>query len=253
MNEHIKNLLISEVSSLDGDVALYVKFLNTNQEVAINETSQFWAASLVKVFIASYFYDQVNQNKIDPNIWITVKKENNVLGSGIAHLLDSETKYLISDLVVLMLTLSDNSATNEIIDLLGFENIENYILKIGLKNTTLKHKLLIPAGKGPNLTTAQDMGFLLELLYKSKLPYSDKILNIMNEAKDRDRIPLLIPNEIKIPHKYGSLPEAMHDIGIIYAKEPFIFVFLSDNQKDKLKTNKILSECAKICFDFVQI
>ncbi len=248
--EHEINKLKSE---LTGDDGIYIKFLNSSKTIGVNEHFQFWSASVINIAIACYFYKRVDEGKINAEEWVSIKAENIVLGSGIAHLLNPETKFKLEDLVVLMLTLSDNATANELIDLLGWEEIGNYISNdLKLENTTFKHKFLIKAGRGPNLTTASDMGNLLEMLYKKALPYSDKILEIMNEEKDRNRIPLYIPNDIKIPHKYGSLPEAVHDVGIVYAKNPFIFVFLSDNQLDKHRTTNVLSKCAKLCFDYAQ-
>lgn len=108
--------------------------------------------------------------------------------------------------------------------------------------------MMIAAGRGPNLTTAEDMGKLLEMLHNNKLGGSKQLLRVMNEVTLRTRIPAKIPNDIKIPHKEGSLKEAVHDVGIVYGENTFIFYFLSDDQKDKEKTHAVLSSLAKECF-----
>jgi beta-lactamase class A len=244
-----KDELLNHINQLDGQVALKVKFLGTNEEININEEAQFWAASVIKVPIAATFYKKVKNKEIEENARCRISNENIVLGSGVAKLLSRDTDFSAKDLVTLMLTISDNSATNQVIDLVGPENVESYMAEIGLNNTTFKHKMMIAAGRGPNLTTAQDMSVLLEKLYKSELPGSDEILSIMQEQMDRTRIPLYIPNDIKIAHKYGSLPQALHEVGIVYSENPFIFCFFSDDQKDKRKTNEVLSQCARLCYE----
>ena len=82
------------------------------------------------------------------------------------------------------------------------------------------------------------------------MPGSKEVLELMQEQVDRTRIPLYIPNDVKISYKNGSLQQAMHEVGIVYSKNPFIFCFFSDDQKNKRKTNEVLSKCAKDCFNY---
>ncbi len=249
MINNLEKAIQNQINTLQGQVGLNIKFLNTNEEIKINEKLQFWAASIIKVPIACTFYNQVSEGKITGDTRTTISAENIVLGSGVAKLLDNSISFTLKDLVTLMLVASDNSATNQIIDIIGWENVEAYMKSLGLNDTTFRHKMMITAGRGPNLTTAKDMSNLLEMLYTNTLPGSREILNLMQEQIDRTNIPLYIPNEVAIAHKYGALPEALHEIGIVYSSNPFIFCFFSDDQKDKHVTNEILSQCAKLCFD----
>ena len=57
---------------------------------------------------------------------------------------------------------------------------------------------------------------------------------------------------IDISYKNGSLEQAVHEIGLIRSKNPFIFCFYSDDQNDKRATSEVLSRCAKLCFDYSQ-
>jgi len=238
------------LNSLSGDVGFYVKFFDTHEEIKYNERGQFWAASVIKIPILVEFYRQVSEERIDPSERVSVKEENRVDGSGVIKLLDASTNFTLKDLCTLMIAVSDNSATNELIDFVGWENIGAYMQSLGLGDTTFKHKMQIKAGRGPNLTTAFDIALLLEKLHKKELSYSEEILNMLNETRLRDRIPVLLPNNIFLPHKTGSLPEAVHDVGIVYSKRPFVFTFLSDNQKDKVITKQTCANCAKLCFDY---
>lgn len=248
--ENLKTQLTNKLSSLEGNVGLYVKFINTNQEYKYNENTQFWAASVIKIPIALTLFKKYENEPSKLMERIEIDKENNVEGSGITKLLDKGILFSYKDLATLMLVLSDNTATNQLIDLVGTETVEEYMKDIGLLNTTLRHKMMIKAGKGPNLTTPQDMGNLLEKMYMNELAGSQEILDIMQEQIDRTKIPQLLPNDIRVSHKYGSLEESMHEVGIVFSTKPFIFSFFSDTQKDKKKTNEILSQCAKDCFDY---
>lgn len=246
----LEEKLSKELSILDGSIALSVKFLKTHEEFGYNQDVQFWAASVIKIHIALTFYKVANSKGFDFTSRPEILPENRVAGSGIIKLLDESTGYTYNDLLILMMAVSDNVAANQIIDEIGWESVENYMKELGLENTTFRHKMMIPAGRGPNLTTAQDMNHLLEKMYNNEIPGSADILQMMQEQIDRSRIPLYIPNDIKISYKNGSLPEALHEVGIVYSENPFIFCFFSDDQKDKRMTNDVLSRCAKHCFDY---
>jgi beta-lactamase class A len=248
--EDLSTQLNTEIQKLPGQTALTVQFLNSSETININETTQFWAASVIKILIACEFFNQANLEKIDLKHKTLIHNENLVQGSGIIKLLDPSDELTYLDLVKLMLTISDNTATNELVDLLGWENIDLYARNLNLTNTTFKHKMMIKAGRGPNLSTTADINQLLLKLYKNQLPGSQQLLTILKEQQDRRRIPLLLPNDVEIANKTGSLERAVHDAGIVFAKNPFIFVFFSDDQEDKLLTVDVIAKCAKYCFDF---
>jgi beta-lactamase class A len=238
-------------SQLDKNFSYYVKFINTNEVIEHNSDKQFWAASLIKIPIALYLFDQASKDKINLDDWINIKDQNYVDGSGITQLLDNSTKYKIKDLVMLMFSVSDNSAANELVDLLGWENIDNYIKNdLELSNTFFKHKLFIKAGRGPNLTCTKDMNSVLEKLYSGDLHGSDEILKMMNQEKDRRRIPLLLPNKIDISHKVGNLYDGTHDVGIVFSKNPFIICLMCDDQKNKRLIDQVYSEVTMMCFKY---
>jgi beta-lactamase class A len=243
--------LDASLSKLLGSVSLKVKFLSSDAEYFYKQDEQFWAASVIKIPIACVVYMQQFSGVLDSSLRHKIKPENRVEGSGIAKIFDSDTAFTLHDLLVLAITISDNSATNELIDIIGWESVENYMKELGLENSTFRHKMMITAGRGPNLTTAQDMAILLEKLYTHEIPGSKELIEIMKHTRLRDRISARIPNNIPIAHKPGSLPKAMHEVGIVYSKNPFIFCFFSDDQEDKEITRRVLGECAQCCYEFV--
>ncbi len=246
----LENQISIQLDKLGGDFGLHIEFLKTNEVFSKNTQLQFWAASIIKIVIACTYFKQLADLKFDAKTRVVINESNFVLGSGVLKLIDRTNSYTYNDLVTLMLAVSDNSATNELIDILGIDNIEDYIKELKLANTTLKHKMMIKAGKGPNFTTAADQALLLKLLYKNSIPESTEVLTLMKEETDRRRLPLLIPNAIEIAHKTGSLEQAVHNVGIVYSKNPFIFSFLSDDQLDKQLTTNVLATCAKLCYDY---
>lgn len=247
----LQDLLQEQLSRLPGDVALSVKFLDSEEIFEHNSNLKFWAASVIKIPICLTVYKQIQEGTLDPEKRYKIAGNNKVDGSGISKLFSPDTEFTLRDLVVMAITISDNSASNQLVDIVGGANvIEDYILKIGMTSTTHRHKMMIKAGKGPNLITAQDISFLLEKMYKNKLPGSGELLEIMKHTRLRDRIVDLLPNSVLVSHKPGSLPEAVHEVGVIYSQKPFTFCFFSDEQKDKRQAKRALSTCAKLCYEY---
>lgn len=246
----ISETLLNELNLLTGSVALSIKDLKSGDTFHYNQDFQFWAASTIKVPIALTFFSKQANDFPDLNKKIQIEEDNFVLGSGIVKLLDHINYYSFKDLITFIFTVSDNTATNQLIDYVGWQEIDKFMQSIGMINSTLKHKMMIAAGRGPNLTTSRDMLHILEMMYFNKLKGSEVILEAMCEQIDRTRIPRYIPNSIKIAHKFGTLPKAVHEVGIVYSKNPFIFCFFSDEQQNKELTTNILSKCAKLYYEY---
>lgn len=247
--ELLQKELIKKVKRLKGDTSLYIRFLRNTKTIAHNSTKEFWAASLIKLPVVISLFDLLAEEKLALDQIIDIADVNIVKGSGIIHLL-SQRQFDLVDLITLTLTLSDNTAANQLIDIAGMPEINQKLKDLGLTSTVLKHKLMIEAGQGPNITTAQEMGTIFELLFTNKLAASNKILELLNEEKRRDGIPTLLPNELFLPHKTGNLTNGFHDAGIVYAKNPFIFCFLSDDLENKIKDKQLVSELAEQCFTY---
>ncbi|MFC1755937.1 serine hydrolase [Patescibacteria group bacterium] len=246
----LSNKLNEELNKLQGQVGLSVDFVDIGDLFEFNSDDKFWAASVIKLHISGTVYKQIEDRVLDNKKRYAIDEVNRVDGSGISKLFDKDTLFTLHDLIVMSIAISDNSTANQLTEIVGADSIEEFIQEIGLKNTSFKHKMMIKAGKGPNLITARDATLFLKKLYNKELPGSEKILEIMKHTKLRNRIPDRIPNDVEVAHKPGSLPRAMHEVGIVYSKRPFIFSFFSDDQEDKKLTNEVLSKCAKLCFDY---
>lgn len=242
--------IIKIVNPLSGNISIYIKYLLTNDEIKFNEQMQMRAASIIKIPILCTFYNQIKQNNFDIEKWVKIKDKNIVEGSGVLKLLNRETEYMIYDLARLMIILSDNSATNEIIDIIGWKSVETYMKKISLNQITFRHKMMVKAERGENLITAENIGNLLEKIYRNSIEGSSEMMQILKSQQMKSYLPKLLPKNIRVANKTGMLVDSLHDVGIVFSKTPFIFVFLSEEQKSREETGKILSQCAKLCFNY---
>lgn len=165
-----------------------------------------------------------------------VNQDEIVGGTGIINNLSPGSNFTWNDLMMLMVVVSDNTATNLIIDLLGIDHINSFFQKTGLKNTTLERKMFdidaIKLGKN-NYTTAKDMGFLLALLARGEYfdsRVANSVLNVMIRQICATKLPALIPalpyyeagpfsmnvpdGRVIVANKTGELPGIQHDIGV---------------------------------------
>lgn len=248
------------VKSFNGVVGIGFKNLSNGEEFYINGDKRFLTASVFKVFVLIELYNQAIKSKINLSDRYTLKNSDKSLGSGVLQLLDEGLQPTIRDLAKLMMILSDNTATDIIMDMVGKENINNTIRNIlGLKNTrvmlTTREILLDIAGtndiesakrnfeemkintngkwatdfKDNDITTPKEMVKTLELLYKKKIltPEScEEIIDIMKNCQTGSaRIKRFLPPNVKVAHKTGTMPGVVNDAGILFTpKGDYILV-----------------------------
>ncbi len=123
-----------------------------------------------------------------------------------------------------MIIISDNTATNVLIDLLGYEEINKMAELLNCKNTVLQRKMMdfeaVKLGK-ENLTTALDMALIMEAIY-NKTILSEKscnmMIDILKRQRHRDKLPRYIVDDVALANKTGELDGINHDIGIFYLR-----------------------------------
>ena len=135
------------------------------------------------------------------------------------------------DLCWLMITISDNMATNMLIDLLGVDNIQENIRRLGLEGVSISRKLF---EKRPgfrektNYVSAAGIGKLLEMIYQGELvsrEASREMMEMLLAQQCTNKMPLLLPGEGRTAHKTGEDDGITHDTGIVFSKKPFIVCF----------------------------
>jgi beta-lactamase class A len=157
------------------------------------------------------------------------------------------------DLVTLMIIVSDNTATNLLIDFLGPENINETLQILGSQNSRLNRRLFEPqlSRRGiQNYITAGDMGQLLEKIYKEEAispEASRKMLHILScQQLGGGKIPFYLHSRgIRVAHKTGEDDGITHDVGIVFAKEPFVLC-LCANDTDVPGFERLMQDAARL-------
>lgn len=230
--------IISRLKNMKGDVSFYYKNLVTQETIKYNEEKPILAASVIKLTVLVECFNQIKKDAISKDDIFITKEKDKVPSCGALNYMRENLKITLEDLYVLMIILSDNYATNILIDKLGIDNINKTIKEIGLKNTVLNRKMF-DADKAAlgleNYISAGDIAYLLEKMYNKELideKSSEEMINILKNQRLNSKVPFFIQSikpKVNIAHKTGEDTNITHDVGIVFAKEPFIVCFCGNN------------------------
>ncbi len=230
---------IAEIRGLEstygGRLGLMAKNLKTGETVAYNASERFPTASVIKLPIMAAFFHMVDRNQIDPAMKVELTPDDKK-PSLLEQMSDGMTMTLM-DAVKLMIVLSDNTATNLVLDRLAGTHeerlrcVNDLLLEKGLKNTRLLNRLYTWSSKkdtpeairyGIGVSTPEDMVALLEALYRKTLvdPSScDAMVAILKEQFYNDMIPRFLPaadcKVLEVAHKTGGVSETKVDVGLV--------------------------------------
>lgn len=233
-NDTVKKIqeLINEDEGTD--YSIYVNTLDGKQPYIYND-QQFRSASMIKVFILAKAMEEIHNGKLDEEKILTLREEDKVGGAGSLVGYPDGAELTVAEVLRLMIIQSDNTATNMMIDLLGMDNINEYIQREGYTQSVLHRKMMdtaaIEDGKR-NFTSAKDLGTFFTKLYRHQCispELDDKMIDLLVQQTDTEGFPTALPNR-KIAHKTGELMELYHDGGIIYSSNHnYVLCILSDN------------------------
>jgi len=256
----LTNYARQTIRRLGGSVALVAKNLTTGETIAINADEPFPSASIIKVLILIEVYRQVAAGRLNLDTLVPLDPKEVVGGSGILFELHAGIPLTVQDLVHLMITLSDNTASNLLIDLCGIEALIATANELGLKKSLVQRRFFDYAARAKgrdNWATASDIVHLFERLVRGELPASETQLAILARCQDRTKMALYFPEEHRIAHKSGEIEGVRHDGGVVYRPGPtpaawqpaFLFCMLTRNQADVLRTDQAIG---RLCRRFYQ-
>jgi beta-lactamase class A len=236
---------------------IVVEDLSTGWRIEINPDKLFPSASLAKVPIMASCFLSAAGNKLDLESKVRLLRRDKVAGSGVIKNLPDGSVFSVNELMTIMITKSDNTASNLLIDLLGRDYLNESFHKLGLRNTNLARKMMdfFSRKQGrENYTTARDMAFLLEEIYYGRLinrEYSRRCLEMLM-AEDPRRIPARLPPGTPVAHKTGLEYGVCHDAGIVFVPEGnfIICVLTRHNYKNSYPAKRFIARIAGKVYDF---
>lgn len=181
------------------------------------------SASTIKTPILLAVLDQVAAGKLDLSAQIPLDPANLLEDTAVFEEENREESYSLWEYLYWMIVESDNTATNTILDLVGFDVINTYIRDtLGLTGTVCRRKMLdfeAKAAGRDNVTTAADQCRCYALLGRRAIltpPLLDVALDFLTRQRSMDCFLRYIPHPITIAHKTGGLDHVDHDAGLLW-------------------------------------
>lgn len=225
--------VIARASEMPGDVAVWYMDLTSGKVHAYNEDAPLIAASVIKLFIMAEAMRAIEAGKLRADTEFIKTAQMNMPSCGALSYMHDGLKVTLMDLVTLMIILSDNTATNMLIDYLGMDKINAEIARIGAEGCALNRRLFDREASRAgiqNYITAAGVGRFFRMLWEGRVvspQASEKMLSILKNQRLNGKLPFFL--DCPIAHKTGEDDGITHDAGIIYARSPFILVMLSNN------------------------
>ncbi|AFZ02590.1 serine hydrolase [Calothrix sp. PCC 6303] len=226
--------------------------LDTNSFVDINGARTFSSASTIKLPILIALFQEVDAGKIRLEDSIATKQELLAGGSGDIQQAPIGTKYTILDLATKMITISDNTATNMLIERLGgIENLNQRFRGWGLASTSLRN--LLPDLKGTNTTSPKDLAGLIAMITKGNIVTNqsrDRILDIMRRTVKDTLLPSGIDQGATIAHKTGDIASMVADVGLIESAtgKRYIAGVMVERPNNDNRAETLISSISRLTF-----
>lgn len=249
--------IVSRLEKLPGKIGFYYKNLATGEVITYQEDESFQAASVIKLYIMAEAVRQCREGILSRDDMISVDRESCVPSCGALTYMHDGLEVSIQDLYTLMIILSDNSATNILIDILGEDAVNEGIRALGHTKTQLNRKMYdtVKSAQGiQNYVCPLELGIFLEQLYNGEVfdaDSSEHMLSVMKNQRLNGKIPFYIhtiPGHGPIAHKTGEDTGITHDVGIVYAKQPFVLVFLG-NDTDVARYEREMADISRMLYE----
>lgn len=259
----LKNKFAAKLQSIadrsDAVVGFAVKDLRTGEQFLTNEKEIFPTASSIKIFILTEVYRQASEGKFKLTDVKPLSSSARVSGSGVLSMLGEKTVSMsIRDYCVLMMNLSDNTATNFLIDLVGMKNVNEFAAKNGCTSTKLQRIMMdVQAAKEgrENISSPADFLVILEKLFRGEIvskQASDDMLSIMKLDKD-GALKSGIPPGVVIANKGGDIEGIKCDAGIIYLENaPYIICVMTKMLLKDSDGNTIITEISQAAYQYLE-
>ena len=211
------------------------------------------AASLSKICIAIELFRRADLGQFDLDERLDTSTEPRVGGGGVLDYLHPDTRLTLNDLCFLMLGVSDNTAANFLLDLLGIGEINETLSRLNLEHTRLARHFMdweARANHRDNLTTAADIATLLLLIRGNALPGARRLRDLLAAQQCADDIAAWLPDTAQLAHKTGSLADTFHDAGILTGPSgACVFCVLTTAQPDPPAARAAVGHTIRLLWD----
>lgn len=206
-------------------VGVKAHVLGTERTWGVGAETMLPAASTIKLGILVALHRDVDAGRIGLDDEIAIDPDVKVQGSGVLTWLHDGLRLPVSDLAYLMIAISDNTASNVLIDLVGRERVQWTLDDLGLTRTQMNRRFLgrMPgAGEPENITTAGDLADLLTAVWVDRAASPEacaRMRETLRLQQNLARIPRSFPESYRFAGKTGSVGDVVHDAGVVETSE----------------------------------
>lgn len=251
----LEQQLETEAAALDGVAGYTIVDLTSGERFGRMQDEQFPTASTIKLAILYELFKQADEGKLRLDDSRPLDRRHVVGGSGILDELAAPAMPL-RDYATLMIMLSDNSATNLLIDAVGMQNVNARMSALGLGKTLLRRRMIDmeAARRGDeNVSTPGEIARLLEVIYRADGLTKEShqaMLAILKKPKST-ALRAGVPTNIEVANKPGGLEGVAVDAGIVYLdRRPYVFSMMTTYLKQESAGDDAIERASRRVFDY---
>lgn len=220
------------VVNFPASTAVEVMDLSTGYHIGYNAAAPMPAASTIKVPVMVEVFHQLEEGRFDLDRQVTLLASDKDYGSG--DLCDAPvgSTYSVDELLNKMIDISDNTATNMLIRLVGLHSINRTMVDLGLRRTRLTGYVRTDSWSVRQAleSSPADMVHLLMMMAKRELVddwSSNEMISILEDDQINTLLPEPLPEGIPVAHKTGSFFDTLNDVGIVYGDAPYVIAVMT--------------------------
>jgi beta-lactamase class A len=224
------------LASLPGEASALASDVDGRALFCEREDDLFPSASVIKLPLVMTLYADAAQGLIDLDERVAIG--DRVDGSGVLRHMRDVERLSLRDLAMLAIIVSDNTATNRLIERIGLDRVGERLRDWGCPKTRLSRKMydFEAAKRGDeNVMTARETVSLLLRLQRGECedrPTSNAVLAVLEQCQDRTMLLRYLPYGPKVPHKTGTLDESRNDAAIVPGERPVIVAAFTRKLRD---------------------
>jgi beta-lactamase class A len=234
-----------------GTVSVSIRNITTGAQADVNGDEVLPAASLFKLPVLIEVIKQYRLRNFSLDDPVLIRQDQWTDGSGVLQARVGE-RFPVRELLRLMVAESDNIAALALVDLVGVENINRTMQSIGLEWTKVQDRR---ANRLLHVTTARDMGMLLEVLASGRLvdrETSEEAIRLLELKQAQNWLDDRLPWYPRIAHKWGELPSIRHDAGILFTPRNTFVVVVMTQGADVASSSDVISSVSRVAFDYFE-
>lgn len=224
------------LASLPGEAGAFASDADGHAMFCEREDELFPSASVIKVPLVMTLYADAARGLVDLDERVPVG--DRVDGSGVLRHMRDIDRLSLRDLAMLAIIVSDNTATNRLIERIGVDRVGERLREWGCPKSRLSRKMydFEAARRGnENVMTARETVSLLVRLERGECedrPTSDAVLAVLEQCQDRTMLLRYLPYGTKVPHKTGTLDESRNDAAIVPGERAVIVAAFTRKLRD---------------------